>query len=122
MRTLEATVVSTKMQKTIIVRVDRKFRHPRYGKVLKKQKKYKVHCEEQGIKPGDLVVIQETKPISKDKHFMFVRKLKSATNQELIKNPVVEEKNVVKTQTVEMKKEVKTKVMRKRVVVAKKQE
>jgi len=71
---LEGEVVSTKMQKTIVVKVERKFRHSLYNKTIIKHKKYKVHNENLQLKVGDKVSIRETRPISKDKHFIVVEK------------------------------------------------
>lgn len=72
---LNGKVVSTKMISTIVVSVERKFRHATYHKVIIRHKKYKAHNEVKGIKEGDYVSIQETKPISKDKKFIVVEKL-----------------------------------------------
>mgnify|MGYP000148726947 CR=1 FL=1 len=69
-------VISTKMQKTVVVLVKRKFRHPLYKKVINRHKKYKAHYENLDLKIGDLVEIKETKPISKDKHFIVINKVK----------------------------------------------
>ena len=69
-------VMSTKMRKTVTVMVTRKFRHPLYKKVISRQKKYKAHNENLDLKVGDLVSIKETRPISKDKHFIVVDKVK----------------------------------------------
>lgn len=66
-------VVSTKMQKTIVIRVESKFRHPFYGKVLRTHRKFKAHNEIEGIKVGDVVTIEETRPISKEKNFIVVK-------------------------------------------------
>ena len=71
-KTLTGTVVSTKMQKTIVVRVERKMRHPLYQKVIISFKNYKAHYEGKTIKEGDVVTIRETRPISKDKHFEVI--------------------------------------------------
>jgi small subunit ribosomal protein S17 len=76
-KTLIGKVVSTKMTKTVVVMVERKFRHAVYHKVIIRHKKYKVHNEKLDLKLGDTVKIEETKPISKDKHFMVIEKLKS---------------------------------------------
>lgn len=65
-------VISAKMNKTIVVSVERKFRHPVYKKVIIRHKKYKVHNEDKKVKVGDMVNIMETKPISKEKHFIVV--------------------------------------------------
>lgn len=70
-------VVSNKMNKTVVVKVERKLIHPRYKKVIIRHKKYKAHNEKLDLKIDDLVEIKETRPISKDKHFIVVKKLKS---------------------------------------------
>jgi small subunit ribosomal protein S17 len=75
-KTLIGKVVSTKMTKTVVVMVERKFRHPVYHKVIVRHKKYKAHNEKLDLKLGDVVQIEETKPISKDKHFIVIEKLK----------------------------------------------
>lgn len=76
-QSIVGTVVSTKMQKTIVVQIERKFRHPIYRKVITRHKKFKAHCEDATVQEGDVVSIKETKPISKDKHFTFVEKISS---------------------------------------------
>jgi small subunit ribosomal protein S17 len=73
---LTGKVVSTKMEKTIVVEVERVFRHPVYKKTMKSHKKHKAHNENMKIELGDIVEIKETRPISKDKHFIVVNKLK----------------------------------------------
>lgn len=73
-KTLSGKVVSTKMQKTVVVEIERKFRHKLYKKVIVKHKKYKAHNELKDINVGDIVVIEETRPISKDKHFKVISK------------------------------------------------
>ena len=78
-RTLVGIVVSDKMQKTVVVSVERKFRHAKYAKVIVKHKKYKAHAEEGGYGIGDLVEIQEVRPESADKRFTVVKKLKKTT-------------------------------------------
>jgi small subunit ribosomal protein S17 len=74
-KTLIGEVVSTKMQKTVVVKVERKFRHPLYEKVIVRHKKYKAHNEDLKLKEGDTVKIIETRPLSKDKHFRVLEKL-----------------------------------------------
>jgi len=69
-------VVSDKMQKTIIVRVMRLTKHPRYKKIMKKYTKFKVHDEHNKAKLGDLVKIEETRPLSKEKRWRLVEILK----------------------------------------------
>lgn len=70
-------VVSTKMNKTVTVKVERKFRHPLYKKVITRHKKYKAHNEKFDLKEGDWVKIEETRPLSKEKHFKVIEKVKS---------------------------------------------
>ena len=71
---LNGIVVSDKMEKTVVVSVSRFIKHPLYGKYYKVSKKYKTHDEENKYKVGDNVKIDETTPISKDKHFEVVYK------------------------------------------------
>ncbi|MEK6715146.1 MAG: 30S ribosomal protein S17 [Candidatus Omnitrophota bacterium] len=71
-----AVVLSNKMQKTIIVRVERASRHPVYGKVVKKASKFKVHDEKNIAKIGDRVRIRETRPLSKEKRWKLIEVLK----------------------------------------------
>lgn len=65
-------VVSDKMKDTVVVLVDNYKKHPMYGKYIKRQNKFKAHDAGNKHKIGDTVSIRETKPISKDKHFMVV--------------------------------------------------
>jgi small subunit ribosomal protein S17 len=74
-QTLTGKVVSTKMNSTVVVSVERKFRHPQYRKVILRHKKYKAHNEIKGIKVDDDVVMQETRPLSKEKKFTVIKKL-----------------------------------------------
>lgn len=74
-KTLIGSVVSNKMTKTVVVKVERKFRHPVYHKVIVRHKKFKVHNEKFELNVGDKVKIEETNPISKDKHFIVIEKL-----------------------------------------------
>ena len=67
---LKGVVVSDKMMKTVVVKVDRFVVHPKYGKRVKISKKYKAHDEENKYRIGDKVEIVETRPISKDKTFI----------------------------------------------------
>ena len=68
-------VTSNKMDKTITVAVVRKLKHPKYGKFLKKTKKFHAHDEKNEYKVGDLVEITETRPMSREKHFEVSRKI-----------------------------------------------
>ncbi len=69
------TVVSTKMQKTVVVKVERKFQHSLYKKIITRNKKYKVHNDDLKLKEGDKVKIKETRPLSKEKHFRVINKI-----------------------------------------------
>ncbi len=64
-RVLTGTVVSDKGDKTIVVNVERKVKHPLYGKIMRRSKKYHAHDEDNSFKAGETVRIEETKPISK---------------------------------------------------------
>lgn len=66
-RILQGNVVSTKNDKTVVVEIERKFRHPLYGKFVKQNKRYKAHDEANEYKVGDIVSIEEHRPISKTK-------------------------------------------------------
>jgi len=66
-RILIGTVVSDKTDKTVTVKVERKERHPLYGKIIRRSKKYHAHDEANEFKPGDTVRIEEMRPISKTK-------------------------------------------------------
>jgi small subunit ribosomal protein S17 len=65
-------VVSDKMQKTVVVAIERRVKHPVYGKMMTRTKKLKAHDEENSAKLGDTVRIMETRPLSKDKRFRVV--------------------------------------------------
>jgi small subunit ribosomal protein S17 len=66
------TVVSNKMNKTVIVKVERTMQHPRYGKVIKRAQKYYAHSENEQLQVGDIVTISETRPLSKLKRWRVV--------------------------------------------------
>ncbi len=68
-KTFSGVVVSDKMTDTIVVRIDRYVKHPKYHKFIRKQKKLKAHDAGNTKKIGDKVTIVETRPISKDKNF-----------------------------------------------------
>ena len=65
-------VVSDKMQKTVVVAIERRVPHPVYGKMVTRTRKLKAHDEENTAKNGDLVRIAETRPLSKDKRWRLV--------------------------------------------------
>lgn len=75
-RTFQGTVISDKMDKTVIVLVDRLKTHKRYLKRYKQSQRYKAHDEKNEYKIGDVVIIQECRPISKDKKWRVIKKVK----------------------------------------------
>ena len=77
-RVLKGRVVSDKMDKTIKVAVDRKKQHRLYGKVIKRTKNYLVHDRSEKAKVGDLVMIEETRPLSKRKRWRLIEILEKA--------------------------------------------
>ena len=71
-KTLRGTVVSTKMQDTVVVRVQQYKKHPKYKKYIKRSKKYLAHDPNTTLSEGDTATIVECSPISKNKHFRVV--------------------------------------------------
>lgn len=82
-RTLQGTVTSTKGSKTITVLVSRTFKHAKYGKYMRRQKKYHAHDEREEAGDGDLVEIAATRPISKLKCWRLVRIVQAAPERGL---------------------------------------
>jgi small subunit ribosomal protein S17 len=76
-KVLVGRVTSDKMDKTVVVRVERLKRHALYGKVIRLHKKYKAHDEQNSAKVGDLVKIIESKPMSKEKRWALVEILEN---------------------------------------------
>ena len=76
--TRQGEVVSTKMDKTVVVAVTYRVKAPKIGKVVQKTKKFKAHDENNECGVGDTVLIQETRPISKDKYHRVVKIVKKA--------------------------------------------
>ncbi len=74
-RILQGEVVSDKNDKTIVVKVERRLRHPVFKKTVRMSKKYHAHDEKNEAKVGEIVRIQETKPLSKLKRWTFVEKI-----------------------------------------------
>lgn len=72
-RVLQGTVVSDKNEKTVVVRVERRFNHPLLKKVVRRSKKYHAHDEANAAKVGDIVWIEECAPISKNKRWTLVQ-------------------------------------------------
>jgi len=77
-RALTGTVVSDKMNKTVTVLVERKVKHPLYGKIIRLSKKYHAHDENNEYQLGDLVVIEECRPISRTKAWRVARLVEKA--------------------------------------------
>jgi small subunit ribosomal protein S17 len=71
-RILQGVVVSDKNDKTVVVKVERRFPHPLLKKTVRQSKNYKAHDEENRCKVGDIVSIQESRPISKDKRWVVL--------------------------------------------------
>jgi small subunit ribosomal protein S17 len=71
-RILQGVVVSDAMDKTVVVRVERRVMHPVYKKFIRRSKKYSAHDETNSVKVGDVVRIQECRPISKNKSWTVV--------------------------------------------------
>ncbi len=74
-RILQGTVVSDKADKTVVVLVERRVRHPLYGKIVRRSKKYHAHDEANAIQAGDVVRIEECRPISKSKSWRVLEKV-----------------------------------------------
>jgi len=74
---LVGRVVSDKMDKTVVVEVERLHRHPLYGKVVRKTKKYKAHDEDNVCRVGDVVRIVESRPLSREKRWVVEEILKT---------------------------------------------
>ncbi len=77
-RILQGTVVSDKNDKTVVVKVERRFTHPLFKKTVRRSKNYKAHDEANVKKVGDQVSIQESRPISRDKRWIVIDDVKSA--------------------------------------------
>ena len=71
-RIMQGVVVSDKMEKTIVVNVERKFPHSLYKKFIKRSKRYHVHDKDNQFKMGDIVKIQECRPLSKSKRWEVI--------------------------------------------------
>ena len=77
-RVLTGTVVSDKPEKTVVVRVERRVKHPLYGKIIKLSKKYHAHDEDNAFKSGEQVRIEECAPISKQKTWKVIDRIGAA--------------------------------------------
>ena len=77
-------VVSDKMDKTVVVSVERLRRHPIYKRVVRLSSKFKAHDEENGAKVGDTVRIEESRPLSRDKRWRVVEVVARGSHEELV--------------------------------------
>lgn len=77
-RALTGRVVSDKMEKTVTVLIERRVRHPLLGKIVTRSRKYHAHSDNNEYKLGDLVMIQETRPISKTKAWKVIKLVEKA--------------------------------------------
>ncbi len=74
-KTFIGTIVSDKMTNTVVVEITRSIPHPMYGKLIKKTNKLKADTNKMEVKTGDTVKIEETKPMSREKHFKVIEKI-----------------------------------------------
>jgi small subunit ribosomal protein S17 len=81
-RVLTGVIVSDKGEKTVVVNVERKVKHPLYGKIIRRTKKYHAHDEGNEFKMGEIVRIEETAPISKLKTWRVVDRVAAAVTPE----------------------------------------
>lgn len=77
-RTLTGRVVSDKMEKTVTVLVERRVKHPLYGKIMTRSKKYHAHDEQNEFHEGDLVMIEECRPLARTKAWRVIRLVEKA--------------------------------------------
>jgi len=80
-KTLMGLVVSNKMDKTVVVKVELKFIHPKFKKVVKSTRKYSAHDEKNQCCPGDLISISETRPLSKTKRWRLIEIIKKGEDK-----------------------------------------
>ncbi|GAA0276171.1 30S ribosomal protein S17 [Alteraurantiacibacter aestuarii] len=90
-RILTGTVTSDKTDKTVTVKVERRVKHPLYGKIIKRSKKYHAHDEANEFSEGDTVRIEETKPISKTKTWKVLDRVTASKGQAVEADLEVEE-------------------------------
>ena len=102
-------IVSDKMQKTVVVQIDRKVRHPLYQKLVKKTKKLKADTNNLTLVYGQIVKIEQTRPISKDKYFKVIEIIQEAVPEKISEDTLKKEEKVEEVkvvETVETKSEV----------------
>ena len=83
-RVLTGVIVSDKGEKTVVVNVERKVKHPLYGKIIRRSKKYHAHDEANEFKAGETVRIEETAPISKNKTWRVIERVSAAVTAERV--------------------------------------
>ena len=83
-RVLTGLIVSDKGDKTVVVNVERKVKHPLYGKIIRRSKKYHAHDEDNVFKMGETVRIEETRPISKLKTWRVIERVSAAAMPERV--------------------------------------
>ncbi len=88
------TVVSDKMDKTVVVKVERFVKHPRFKKYIKRSKKYYAHDEKNSCRTGDVVEIEETRPLSKLKRWRVVRIVKRSVLAEIPESAIEGDQDV----------------------------
>ena len=81
-RQLTGKIISDKMQNTVVVEVERIKEHPKYKRRYKISKKYKAHAETNEYKVGDKVIIEECRPLSKEKKWRIIKKISSIVTEE----------------------------------------
>ena len=81
-RVLTGIIVSDKTEKTVVVKVERRVKHPLYGKIIKRSKKYHAHDENNEVREGETVRIEETAPISKLKTWKVVGRVNAHATPE----------------------------------------
>jgi len=91
-KVLQGRVKSDKMQKTIVVEVERLVKHPRYGKYIRRRTRLHVHDENEDAREGDIVEVMQTRPLSKTKHWRLVRIVRRAGEKVV---PVPQEQEVL---------------------------
>jgi len=117
-RIFEGTIISDKMDNTVVVKVEKIKQHPKYKKRYKVHNKYKAHAVLEGLSVGDKVMIEECRPISKDKTWRVIKKIAQGISNvsddigevevvapKVKKEAKIESKEEVKVETTEEKKE-----------------
>ncbi len=82
-KTYTGEVISDKMNKTVVVRVSTSSKHSKYNRIMRQHNKFKVHDEKGSAKVGDIVNIEETRPISKEKRFRLIGVIKRSAAPEI---------------------------------------